>query len=68
MIVYSPNVLDVFPEQFPLILPKQRDTDHRIELVEGTKPPDQRIYCMMPEQKTELKQKLENYLAAGQIE
>ena len=48
--------------------PKQRDTNHRIELVEGSKPPAHQIYRMTPDQETELKQQLDKYLAAGQIE
>ena len=49
-------------------MPKQRDTDHRIELVEGAKPPALCIYRMTPEQENELKRKIDKYLAAGQIE
>ena len=51
-----------------MTLPKQRDTDHRIELVEGAKPLAHRIYRMTPEQELELKRQIDKYLAAGQIE
>ena len=58
----------MFPEQLPLTLPEQRDTDHRIELVDGAKPPAHCIYRMTPKQEVELKQNIDEYLAAGQIE
>ena len=44
----------MFPEQLPLTLPEQRDTDHRIELVDGAKPPAHCIYRMTPEQEVQL--------------
>ena len=55
-------------EDHPNTLPKQRDTDHVIELVKDAKIPTHRIYRLTPDQDDELKKQLDKYLAAGQIE
>ena len=52
---------------FPLTLPNQCNTDHRIELVKDAKPPAHRIYRMTPERKTELKRQIDKYLEAENI-
>ena len=59
---------DVFPEHLPYGLPKQRDTDHTIDLEPTAKPPAHRIYRLSPAEDAELKKQLEEYLRAGQIE
>ena len=58
---------DVFPDRLPLHLPKQRETDHRIDLVSDAKPPAHRIYRMSPLQDDALKKQLDAYIAAGHI-
>ena len=58
---------DVFPPKLPLILPVQHETDHRIDLIEGSKPPAHRINRMLPMEETALKKQLDDYLASGQI-
>ena len=55
-------------EDHPNTLPKQRDTDHKIELIPDAKIPTHRIYRLTPEQDDELKTQLDKYLKAGQIE
>ena len=50
-----------------MTLPNQCNTDHRIELVKGAKPPAHRIYRMTPEQKTELKRQIDKYLEAEKL-
>ena len=50
-----------------MTLPNQCNTDHRIELVKGAKPPAHRIYRMTPEQETELKRKIDKYLEAEKL-
>ena len=58
---------DVFPPKLPLSLPVERETDHRVDLIEGSKPPAHRIYRMSPLEELALKKQLDDYLAAGQI-
>ena len=58
---------DVFPDRLPLHVPKQRETDHRIDLVSDAKPPAHRIYSMSPLQDDAIKKQLDAYIAAGHI-
>ena len=58
---------DVFPEELPPGLPPQREVDHRIELLPGTKPPSRPTYHMSAVELTELKKQLEELLTAGFI-
>ena len=49
---------DVFPDDLPKGLPPKRDVDHRIELVDGAKPPSRPVYRMSPTELNELKKQL----------
>ena len=59
---------DVFPDQLPYGLPKQRETDHTIDLEPHAKPPAHRLYRLSPAEDEELRKQLTAYLLAGQIE
>ena len=56
---------DVFPEELPLGLPPARPTEHRIDLVEGARPPSHRIYRLCPAELAQLKKQLAEYLKAS---
>ena len=58
---------EVFSAKLPDGLPPQRDTDHKIEIVPGSKPPARRIYRMSPAEEMELKLQLEDHLRAGRL-
>ena len=60
--------VDVFPLKLPPVLPVNRVTDHRIDLIPDSKPPAHRLYRMSPEEDNELKAQLDQYLADGCIE
>ena len=49
-------------------LPKQRDTDHKIELIPDTELLTHCIYRLTPEQEDELQKQLDKYLTAFQLE
>ena len=49
------NYSDIFPEDLPVGLPKQRAIDHRINLVPGSTPPARPAYRMSPKDSLELK-------------
>ena len=58
---------DVFPDKLPLHLPKQRETDHRIDLVSDAKPHAHRVYRMSRLEADAIKKQLDAYIAAGRI-
>lgn len=55
----------VFAE--PTTLPKHKPWDHRIQLLEGTKPVNIRPYRYTPEQKTEIEKQVMEMLKQGLI-
>ena len=54
-------------DDYPNTLPKQRDTDHQIELIPNAKISTHRICRLTPEQDDELKKQLDKYLASGKL-
>lgn len=56
---------DVFKE--PTALPPHRSLDHKIDLVPGAKPPQQRTYRMSPAELQEVEKQLADYLSKGWI-
>ena len=56
---------DVFPEDLPVGLPKQRAIDHRINLLPGSTPPARPAYRMSPKDSLELKKQLDDLIAHG---
>ena len=58
---------DVFPESLPHGLPPSRPTDHKIEIIPGSKPPGHRVYRMTQAEEAELKTQLASYLELGHI-
>jgi hypothetical protein len=58
---------DVMPDQLPDELPPKRAVDHKITLVPGATPPNQRYYRLSYEEQAECKRQLEDGLAKGHI-
>ena len=58
---------DVMPEKLPPTLPPEREIDHEIELIPGTKPPAKAPYRMAPPELAELRKQLDELLEAGFI-
>ena len=58
---------DVFPKDLPVGLPPSRESDHRIELVLGAKPPHRAPYRMSPQGLNELKKQLADLTEKGYI-
>ena len=61
------NYSDIFPEDLPVGLPKQRAIDHRINLVPGSTPTARPAYRMSPKDSLELKTQLDDLIAHGFI-
>ena len=57
----------IFPDELPKKLPPKRALDHKIDLVDGAKPPNLPIYRMSDYELKELKKQLDNLLACGFI-
>ena len=55
----------VFPKKPPPGLPPHRSTDHRIDVIPGSKSPAHRIYRLSPLEDAELKKQLEELLEWG---
>ncbi|XP_038991121.1 uncharacterized protein LOC120114215 [Hibiscus syriacus] len=58
---------DVMPVELPKKLPPKREVDHKIELVENTKPPAQAPYRMAPPKLEEMRRQLKDLLDVGYI-
>ena len=58
---------DVFPDQLPKELPPVRGIEHRIDLIDGAKPPKSSIYRMTEMELKELKSQLDDLLKNGFI-
>jgi hypothetical protein len=58
---------DVFPEDLPHGLPKQRSVDHRIKLLPGSAPTSRPAYRTSPKDSLELKKQLDELIAHGFI-
>ena len=59
------NYGDVMLDQLPKTLLTQREIDHQIELVPGSKPPAKAPYRMAPPELAELRKQLNDLLQAG---
>lgn len=59
---------DVMPPELPKSLPPRRATDHKIELVPGSKPPAKAPYRMCPLELAELRKQLTELLEAGLVQ
>lgn len=59
---------DIMPPELPKELTPRRPTDHKIELVPGSKPPAQAPYRMSPAELAELRKQLNELLDAGLIQ
>ena len=60
--------VDVMPPELPKKLPPRRQTDHRIELVLGSRTPAQAPYQMTPPKLRELRKQLTELLDAGLVQ
>ncbi|XP_039053215.1 uncharacterized protein LOC120195204 [Hibiscus syriacus] len=58
---------DVMSAELPKKLPPKREVDHKIELVENTKPPARAPYRMAPPELEEMRKQLKDLLDAGYI-
>lgn len=58
----------VFPEELPPGLPPSREVDHKIELIPGSVPPSRPTFRMSSTELIELKNQLDELLAAGFIQ
>ena len=58
---------DVMPDELPNELPPPRSVDHKITLVPGAKPPNQRYYRLSYQEQDECKRQIEEGLAKGFI-
>ncbi len=64
-------VLDAYQDVFeplPPGLPPERDVDHHIDLLPGTKPPSKQCYRMSPAELAEVRRQLAEYTDKGWIE
>lgn len=59
---------DVMPPKLPRELPPRRTTDHRIELIPGSRAPSQALYRMPPSELVELRKQLDELLRAGLVQ
>ena len=58
---------ELFPKELPPDLPPKRHIEHRIDLIEGAKPPSTEMYRMSEYELTELKKQIDDLLAKGFI-
>ncbi len=64
------KVIARFPNAFTKperLQPPSRPTDHRIQIIEGSRPPARRIYRLSPNEEQELKMQLEDHLKENRI-
>lgn len=59
---------DIMPKELPKQLPPRREVEHKIELVQGAKPPAMGPYLMSPPELKELRRQLRELLDAGYIQ